>query len=79
MFWMTLSPSSGRLLPCPSAGGHFPTFFRAAAAMFVLVLLAFRGTGVANRGADAAELRDESRIPAHECRAGPALISAIDA
>lgn len=83
---MTLSPSSGRLLPCPSAGGHFPTFFRtaaaglgAAAAMVVLVLFAFRGTGVANRGADAAELRDESGIPAHECRAGPALVRAIDA
>lgn len=86
MFWMTLSPSYGRLLPCPSAGGHFSTFFRtaaaglgAAAAMVVLVLFAFRGTGVANRGADAAELRDESGIPAHECRAGPALVRAIDA
>lgn len=82
---MTLSPSSGRLLPCPSARGHFPTFFRTsptglgtATAMFVLVLLAFRGTRVANRGADAAEFCDESGIPADECRAIPALVRAID-
>lgn len=86
MFWMTLAPSSGRLLPCPSAGGHFSTFFRTAAArlgtattMFVLMLLAFHGTGIANRGADAAKLCDESGIPAHECRTGPALVRAIDA
>lgn len=86
MLRMTLSPSSGRLLPSPSAGGHFPTFFRTAAAglgtataMFVLVLLAFCGTRVANRGANAAELCDESGIPANECRAIPALVRAIDA
>jgi hypothetical protein len=86
VFRMTLSSSSCRLLPCPSAGGHFPTFFRTSAAglstataMFVLVLLAFRGTRVANRGADAAELCNESGIPADECRAIPALVCAIDA
>lgn len=74
------------MLPCPSAGGHFPTFFRTATAglgtataMFVLVLFAFRGTRVANRGADTAELGDESGIPADECRTGPALFCAIDA
>jgi len=72
-------------LPCPGAGGHLPTFFRTAAAglgaataMVVLVLLTFCGTGVANRGADAAELCDESGIPAHERGAIPALVRAID-
>lgn len=87
VFRMILSPScSGRLLPCSRVRGHFPTFFRTSAAglgtataMFVLVPLAFRGTRVANCGADAAELCDESGIPANECRTGPALVRAIDA
>ena len=78
-------------MPCvgllSGVGGYRPAAFfgtvlagfRAATAMFGVMLAAFSGTGIANIGAKSAMLRVKMGFAAHECGAIPAEIGAVDA
>ncbi len=73
------------MLPCPSAGGHFSTFFRTAAthlgtppAMLVLRLLALGGARVTQGGAQLQGIGDKARVTANERGAIPTEVRAVN-